>query len=408
MDITLFRPVFQTELNAPSSKSELHRLLLCALLGDRRTEIFFDGDVSDDIAATADGCRALGAQVVFGANSAVVTPPDSFPTYAELDCRLSGTTLRFFTALCAGFGIRARLRFSEGLSHRPMAELLLAIEKGGAEVSRENDSILLTKGTNTSCFAVEGGVSSQFVSGLLFASLRQGGRVRLLSELQSADYVKMTINALSAFGCTVTERNGELIIPARFPLSSSGAYTAGGDWSNAAYALIGGCIGKRSVTVRGLSLSSAQGDKRITELLCRMGADIKEENGALTAFPSVLHGISVSGRDIPDIILPLSVAMTQADGESTITDIDRLRYKETDRIRSAVDLIDALGGKAVYENGVLRVTSAPLSGGKVNGYSDHRTVMAAALAATVCENEVTVSDAEAVNKSFPGFFSQFQ
>ncbi len=407
MDTALFHPVFKPEITAPTSKSSLIRLLICALLSGRKTDISFDGCVSDDIAAVLDCMRALGVRVSVGEKALTVAPPEAIPASALLDCRSSGTALRFFTALSAGFGIKARLCFSEELARRPMTELLCALTENGALFENGDRFIDVKQGTIASDFSIAGDISSQFISGLLFACAKNGGRIRLTSPLQSTGYVRMTISALSAFGCTIEQTADGFTVPEAFPLSAAGNLTAEGDWSNAAFALIGGVIGKAPVTVKGLSLTSLQADKSIIDILTAMGADIRETDGDLTAFPSVLHGVSVSGRDIPHLILPLSIAMAQANGDSTITEIRRLRYKETDRIRSLVELINALGGKAAYKNDVLYISGTPLTGGKVNGYADHRTVMAAALAATVCRNEVTVSDAQAVNKSYPAFFSQF-
>lgn len=408
MDITLFRPRFKSLINAPSSKSELHRLIVCALLSKTPTELLFDGCVSDDIAASLACAKALGADVSVGGDRITVIPPVRFAHGSAPDCRASGTSLRFFLCLCAALNTGSTLVFSDSLAIRPLEPLTGALERCGAEFGVNKNSITVKSGVQRSDFSVPGNVSSQFVSGLLFACAAAGGSVTLTTPPESADYIGMTVKTLADFGCAVSREKNVYSVKKAFPLPSESAYTAGGDWSNAAYALIGGAVGKMPVSVCGLDINSAQGDKKILEILRLSGAETEKDARKITVYPSALHGFSVSGRDIPDIVPPLCVLAACAGGVTEIRDIDRLRFKETDRIASAVALITSLGGRAEYADGSLKIYGTGLTGGRVNGCGDHRTVMTAALAATVCKNEVVISDAEAVNKSFPSFFSQLE
>lgn len=406
MELTLFRPKFNTIVNAPSSKSELHRLIVCALLSEAPTDLLFDGCVSDDIAASLSCAEALGADVSVSGGQITVSPPVRFLRGSTLDCRSSGTSIRFFLCLCAVLGTGSTLVFSDDLAGRPLAPLAKALEQRGAVLDVNKNAITVKSGVLNSDFSVAGNVSSQFVSGLLFACTVTGGSVTLTTPPESKDYINMTLRALKDFGCEITQKQNVYTVPKAFPFSAENAYTAGGDWSNAAYALIGGAIGEKPVTVCGLDGDSAQGDRKILDILRKNGAKIEENDRKITVFPSSVHPFTVSGRDIPDIVPPLCVLASCADGVSEIRDIDRLRLKETDRIASTVSLLNALGGKAAYKDGRLIIRGSPLSGGRVNGCGDHRTVMTAALASTVCKNEVVISDAEAVRKSFPSFFSQ--
>ncbi len=413
MDITLFHPRFGSTIAAPSSKSHLHRLIVCALLSENGARIRFDGELSDDVSAAVSCARALGALVEINGGLITITPPAVFAQNAVLDCRSSGTVLRFFTAVCAVLGIKAELRYSRQLSSRPLSPLVDVLTENGADIICSDGKTIIKKGVVSLDFSITGNVSSQFVSGLLLACAKTGGKVTLISPLQSADYVTMTEKALADFGCSVIYENGTYTVEkAVFPKTATDC-EAEGDWSNSAYALAAGAIGSTSVTVCGLDENSAQGDKKILELLREVGTKTETQDKKITVYPSSFHGFSLSGADIPDIVPPLCVLAACANGNSVIGGVDRLKFKETDRITSTVDLINALGGSAKYDNGCIFISgrafsdAAPLSGGKVNGANDHRTVMTAALAATVCKNEVTVSDAEAVEKSFPAYFSQF-
>lgn len=408
MDITLYHPIFGSPLNAPSSKSHLQRLLLCAGLADSPSRIAFDGTLSDDIAAMLDGVNALGAKTAVTNGEITVCPRAKNENAPAFHCRESGAVLRFFMALCAGADIRITLRYSDSLAARPMQPLLDTLRRNGAVLQCGENELTILRGTDTCDFTVPGDISSQFISGLLFACIFRGGTVKLLTPLQSASYVGMTVGVLNDFGCPITEKDGIFTVPACFPLHSRGQYSAEGDWSASAYALIGGLTGRTPVTVNRLSPDSLQGDAALLPILKSMGANITAANGSVTAAPSMLHAVTADGGDIPDLLLPLCAAACAAKGETVITNAGRLAYKETDRLRSVTGLITALGGNIRCDGETLRVIGSPLYGGKVNGCGDHRTVMTAALAATFCEKEVTITDAESVNKSFPAFFSQFR
>ena len=408
MEITLLRPEFKNSITAPSSKSHLIRLIVCALLSERGARIYYDGSLSDDILAAVNCAEALGAEIRLTDGCITLIPPANLRQNAVLDCRSSGTVLRFFLCVCAVLGIKAELRFSEQLAARPHKPLIDALSANGAVIETEDACIRVVQGVSGTDFSVGGNISSQYISGLLLASCVHGSRITLTSPLQSADYVKMTEEVLSMFGCRTVYHCGVYTVPeAVFPADMT-VCRAEGDFSNAAYALIGGAIGKKAVSVFGLNADNAQGDGKILRILKENGVKIEEKDDKITVFPSVFHGFSLSGADIPDLVPPLCVLASRANGDTVITDVERLKYKETDRIRSTVNLINSLGGKAEYKNGSLFIKGKELYGGKVNGENDHRTVMTATLAATVCENEVAISCAEAVNKSFPSFFSQFK
>lgn len=413
MDITLFHPRFSSTITAPSSKSHLHRLIVCALLSENGARIRFDGELSDDVSAAVACARALGALVEINGGLIKITPPAVFAQNTVLDCRSSGTVLRFFTAVCAVLGIKSELRYSRQLSSRPISPLIDTLTANGADIICSDGKTVIKKGVENRDFSISGNVSSQFLSGLLLASAKTGGKITLTSPLQSAGYVTMTEKALAKFGCSVICANGVYTAEKNAFSKAVSECEADGDWSNSAYALAAGAVGKVPVTVCGLDENSAQGDKKILEILRDIGVKTEKKDKKITVYPSSFHGFSFSGADIPDIVPPLCVLAACANGDSVIDGTERLKFKETDRITSTVDLINALGGRAKYENGCIFISGRafsdtyPLSGGKVNGANDHRTVMTAALAATVCQNEVTVSDAEAVEKSFPSYFSQF-
>ena len=404
MDITLLKPTFRQNIYIPSSKSELHRLIICAFLSDKPTDIFFSGSLSDDIKATLNCIKALGADYETEDGKITVYPKKTEAVFPVLDCRSSGTTLRFFLCICAGLGIKAKLVFSDGLSERPLSELCEALRGNGCKLTEDKNSVTITCGTTSENFVIKGDISSQFISGLMFLCSIKGGKITLTTPLQSKPYADMTEKILSEFGCNIKSTKTGYEIKKAFPLNSSGLYKADGDFSNAAFALIGGITGKNPVTVKGINRKSKQGDSEIINILSSAGAEFTFGENSITAYPSRLKGISFSGKDTPDIIMPLCIAFLTADGKTEISDTERLKLKETDRIKSLMEIINSLGGKCEYNDGTLTVFPSHLSGGKVNGYNDHRTVMTAVLASTLCEKQVTVTSSEAVEKSYPEFF----
>ena len=184
-----------------------------------------------------------------------------------------------------------------------------------------------------------------------------------------------------------------------------------GDWSNAAFFLAAGVIG-RPITLTGLDPASPQGDKQILDILAAFGASVEVESGSITVSPGDLKGITIDLREIPDALPILAVIAACATGQTRFTHAERLRLKESDRLKSTAEMIRALGGQAVERPDGLIVQGGtrpggPLTGGVVDGSGDHRIVMAAAIAATVASGAVTITGAQAVRKSYPHFFEDF-
>ena len=262
-------------------------------------------------------------------------------------------------------------------------------------------------------YAIEANVSSQFITGLLFALslLPYPSTLLLKGEIESAPYINMTLETLTKFKASpIAVGGGRLLgVPGYLaqPLRTPGNIYTEGDYSGAAFLLAAGAIGKEPVTVTGLSVPSAQGDMAILELLDKFGAkiDFDEQNRAFTVSPAPLHGIQIDAKQIPDLVPILAVVAAAATGDTEITGAARLRLKESDRISTTAAMLRALGGEVEEkEDGLLIHGGKPLAGGLVDGAKDHRIVMSAAVASLLCEGKVTVMGAQAADKSFPTFF----
>lgn len=406
MTETLFSPVLSGEIRAITSKSEAHRLLICAALADKKTVIECK-DTNEDINATADCLRALGAVITYKNGFFEVSPTQSLPKKALLPCNESGSTLRFLIPVVCILGVEAEFLMRGRLSERPLSPLKELLEENGAVFRRNGSSLFVKADIKGHFFSIAGNVSSQFISGLLFMLSVSGGKIEITGKTESAPYIDMTVNALKIFGCPIEKTENGYKITKTQPLCSPEKITAKGDWSNAAFFITAGVVGRNPVTVTGLELNSAQGDKAIIDELRKLGAKIESENSSVTAFPSCLKAADIDASQIPDLVPILSVAACCAEGTTRIYGAGRLRIKESDRLQTVCDMLTSLGGKVKINPDGLEITGCPLSGGEFSSGNDHRIAMSGAVAATLCENKVTINGSEAVKKSYPDFWKDF-
>ena len=397
-------------LSAISSKSFVHRLLICAALADSQVSIRLN-TLSDDINATIRCLEAMGATVEIGAENILVTPillmrreQPKIDTVI-LDCGESGSTARFLLPLASLLFDSFTMTGSGRLPGRPFAPLCRALAHAGATF--DSDTLPLSGGgkIHAGNFSIEGDVSSQFISGLLFTLplLASESTITLATSLESAGYVDMTIDVLRMFGIKIERTGPEFRIPGNQRFSSPGEVQAEGDWSNAAFFLCMAALGG-DVTVTGLSPDSTQGDAEIIDLLRRFGVHADSDSVQAGA----LAGISIDASQIPDLVPVIAVVAAAAEGETRIYNAQRLRLKESDRIQSTFNMLTAVGADAaITEDGLVIHGKKQLEGGSVDGSGDHRIVMAAVCAACVCKNPVIIRGCQAVNKSYPSFFEDF-
>lgn len=425
MNLTVGNRALAGELSAPSSKSEAHRLLICAAIASGVTELGCSTS-SRDIDATISCLEALGARVERAASGFRVVPipravdaghPLDERGEARLDCGESGSTLRFLLPLVCALGRPAALDGHGRLPERPLSPLYERLVEHGATLSQEGSLPLHVSGRlSAGRFELPGNVSSQFASGLLMAAPLLGSPVEVVvgEPVESRPYIDLTVSALELFGATVTESAAETGSggPARSfapdapgGLLSPGTARVGGDWSNAAFWLAAGALGERGVAVRGLDARSAQGDRRVLAALALLGAHVLRAPEGAAVRPGDLAGATIDVRNIPDLVPPLAAVAAVAEGTTRFTGAGRLRIKESDRLESVSAAIRSLGGSARALDDELVVEGRPrLSGGTVDAANDHRIAMMAAILAGRCERPVTILGAECVEKSYPGFF----
>jgi len=389
------------------SKSNAHRLLIASAFSDRPTTLMMDGS-SEDIDATIGCLRAIGAHIEQQADSIIVTPINEIPTHPMLDCCESGSTLRFMLPVAAAVCSSASFTGRGRLPKRPIGELCEALTGGGVNFSGDHLPFEINGRLRGGVYRLPGGISSQYITGMLMSLPLTGedSEIILTDTLRSGAYVDITLHVLKRFGITVEKTDLGYFIPGRQRYRSPGQISVDGDWSNGAFLLCAGAIGG-SVAVTGLHPDSPQGDKAIIALLKRLGADVTVSGDRVTVSGGHLIGCEIDIDETPDLLPALAVVAAFAEGETRFINGARLRIKESDRLTACANLLCDLGGKAEETDDSLTVYGTGLTGGSTHGCSDHRIVMAAAIAAAGCKDKVTITGCSAVNKSYPTFFEDF-
>lgn len=391
----------------PPSKSAAHRALIAAALaGSGRVEGVLP---SADMAATLEGVAGWGVSVRKEGDTAVFAHA-AVPEAPVVDCRESGSTLRFLIPLFGVKGIPATFVGRGRLPQRPLGVYAECLPAHGLHLYNPGGGLPLTLSGRLEAgdYAVPGNISSQFLTGLLFALplCREDSVLRLTTPLESAGYVEMTLRTLRQAGVVILPRTDGWDIPGGQAYTPQ-SYRVDKDWSQAAFFLAAGAIAGQ-VRLRGLDPEAAQGDKAIVSLLRRFGADIVEESDGLLCRKAPLTGIPIDAAQIPDLVPILAVVAAYAQGETHIYNAGRLRIKESDRLAAVADGLRRIGADITEEpDGLLIRGGFPLRGGFVQGYNDHRIVMSMAVAALGSIHAVTVTDADSVGKSWPTFFKDF-
>ncbi len=410
MNISISPSRLNGEIEAVDSKSDAHRLLICAALSHRPTEIAIK-NISKDVAATINCLSALGCVVKNPENGGLIICPlwENISKYPLLDCGESGSTLRFLLPVAAAVYNGFTITGSGRLPQRPLAPIIDAMRLNGCKFNSEQLPIKVSGKLKSGQFLLPGDISSQFISGLLFALplLEDKSKIVLTSPLESSGYVDMTLDTLKKFGISVIRgENGFTVVGGQKYVSPVTAAVEG-DWSNAAFWLAAGAVNGK-ITCRGLNFETLQSDRRIMSLLKQMGAEVAFENSSAKAGSGPLSAITLDASDIPDLVPVLAAALTVANGTSVIKNIGRVRLKESDRLHAIAVNLNAIGADVKeYEDSLVINGKSKLAGGITDGFNDHRIVMALTAISGACENKVIIKGAQAVEKSYPDFFGDF-
>jgi len=426
VDVEILPGPLRGTVKAIPSKSQAHRALICAALADEPVNIVCEG-TSKDIEATEACLDALKA----GGKDAVSLPCGESKDTVSLPCGESGSTFRFLLPIVGALGRKASFILEGRLPERPLSPLYEELVRHGCRLSPQGSNPFTIEGKLTpGSYTLDAGVSSQFISGLLFALplLDGDSELRLAGNVESFPYIGLTLAMLEKFGIKVDYEDMVFSIPGRQKYRSPGTVHIEGDWSNAAFWLCAGAIPGNVITVSGLDMNSGQGDKAVLEILKRFGSDLRgsdllesdlHESDLLGSnlrgsdlrggdlHGSDLHGIEINAADIPDLVPILSVVAAAAKGTTIIYNAGRLRIKESDRLAAVTDMLATLGADIRETgDGLIIHGGKPLTGGTVSSRGDHRIAMSAAIAAVLCVEPVVIQGSEAVEKSYPTFFKE--
>ena len=384
-EVVLKKAFLEGEVNIPPSKSAAHRAMICSFLSG--------GGTVSPIIDSAD-MKAMTQVINAIKNNETV-----------LDCIESGNTSKFIIPVSAALGKSVTITGSGRLPERPIDEYLKILPKHGVKCVSTGGLPLTIEGKlESGTYEVAGNVSSQYISGLLLALpiLPGDSEIILTTELQSKPYVDMTIKVMSDYGVNIETTETGYLIKGNQTYQKRD-YMVEGDWSQAAFFLIGGAI-NGDMMLKGLDMNSTQGDKEIVNILKRFGANIEVEKEGIHVRKSELKGIEINVSDIPDTVPSIAVASAFAKGTTVINGAERLRYKESDRIKSVVSNLKALGIEVEEKQDGMRIQGGTIKPAKLEGYNDHRIVMAFSMSALETEGEVIITDARSNSKNISTFF----
>lgn len=398
------------DIQLPSSKSYCHRSIIAAALaeGESRIECV---SFSDDILATIAGVQGMGVVVKQAKDCLLIKGGLSAKESFTVDCKESGSTLRFLMPL-ALLTHQPALFVGQGqLSQRPLAPYLEIFKEQGIRYSSESLPMEIYGTLQPGHYKVKGSISSQFITGLLFALplLRKDSHIQITDTLESKDYITMTLQVLKIFGIHILQEDEQNYFIKGNQAYQPAHYQVESDFSQAAFWLTAGAI-QGEIVCRGLSLDSQQGDKAILDVIAAAGGYIDTvRDGIKVSAPSALKAFTADVSQCPDIAPVLAVLASVSEGNSHILGAGRLRYKECDRLKAISAELNKLGAQVTEGEDFLSIVGQPqLEGGQVSSWGDHRIAMALAIASLKCKNPVVIHNSGVISKSYPNFYEDFK
>ena len=394
------------EVVVPPSKSAAHRNIIAAALSDG-VSVISPACHSDDIDATLRCITALGATVTEKDGAFYITGIDKNKACGKtttLDCGESGSTLRFMIPIAAALGVNATFIGHGQLPNRPITPLIEILTNFGVKCSSDRLPLTISGCLQKGDYLISGDISSQYLTGLIFACPITGGTATLTTPLQSAGYVDLTVKILSNFGVNIIKNGATYISNGNYTPSNQ---TIEGDWSQACFFMSAAAMGG-SIKIKGLDLNSTQGDKAVLDIYKALGATVDIKDNCICVSSGSLTATDINCAQIPDAVPALAVASAVSKGNTTIFGGERLRFKETDRIKTVTHGLKNMGIAVTEQPDGMVITGGSPLGGIVSGESDHRIVMAFAILAAYSKNDTIIEGYTAINKSYPTFFEDFK
>ncbi|KAJ51007.1 3-phosphoshikimate 1-carboxyvinyltransferase [Clostridium tetanomorphum] len=401
------------KIKIPASKSLCHRAVICAALAQGESNIE-NVILSDDIHATCKGMESFGAKIENKSEQSLIIK-GNFPLNLQketIDCIESGSTLRFLIPIALLSNKKVVFKGRGKLVSRPLNTYYEIFQRENIKYINDNGNLpLQIEGTlKSGTFKVKGNISSQFITGLMFVlPLLQGdSKIIITTELESKGYVDLTIDMLNKFGIKIENNNYKEFLIKGDQRYINRNYKVEGDFSQAAFWLVAGILGEE-IQGEDLNINSLQGDKVIIDLIEKMGGNILIDNDLVKTKASKTKGVIIDASQCPDLVPILTVLAALSEGETRIGNAERLRIKESDRLKAISTELNKLGADVQeLEDGLIINGKQKLKGGIVDSWNDHRIAMALAIASIKCTETVTITNSNAVNKSYPHFWEDFK
>jgi 3-phosphoshikimate 1-carboxyvinyltransferase len=403
-------------ITAPASKSAMQRACAAALIKGGKTVLHNPGISADDKAAL-DIIRQLGAEIQRDNDTIVIKANGVNPGSGNINCGESGLSVRMFTPIAALSDREITIDGSGSLVKRPLAFFNEVLPQLGVQCKSNNGFLpLQVKGPlQPADIEVDGSLSSQFLTGLLFAySAANASNVMLrVKNLTSKPYIDLTLKLMSEFGLKVpvNDQYEEFFFPPRSTSqfeNSSIDYTVEADWSGGAFLLVAGAIAG-GITVKGLDVFSTQADKAVLQALMQSEAVMSIREEQIDVNPGKLKAFHFNAVDCPDLFPPLVALASYCEGTTVIEGVHRLTHKESNRAVTLQEEFGKMGVKVDLQDDLMVIEGGKgVKGNQVSSRHDHRIAMACAVAALKADGAVTIADAEAVNKSYPEFYNHLQ
>lgn len=410
MDVLIQKPLSSGTLEAIPSKSLTHRALIAAALSEENC-IIKRPLLSDDTLATIDVLRHLGVEINIEKDQIEVKSTGIKRPSDTLFANESGSTLRFLVPVALLNEGWVTFDGKPGLRKRPLSEYISLFKQMGLEYEQIGENLpLKVKGPIVpGTYHLRGDVSSQFITGLLYALplLKSDSIIHLDTPLESRDYVDMTISMLKNFGVNITQRRGSYYIEGNQKYARE-SYVVSGDFSQAAFFLSAGILGA-NLTLTHIDLNTHQADEKVLEIIESMNGNFIVENGTIKPLKSDTKGTIIDLSQAPDIGPIMAVLCALSEGKSEIINASRLRIKESDRIKAITCELKKMGAKISETKDGMKIQGVKIFKGNVSvdSWNDHRIVMALAIAAMRADGPIRITNAEAINKSYPTFFEDY-
>ena len=408
--IKLFPTSLHGSVSAVSSKSVAHRAIIAASLSNSPSTLT-NVIVSEDIKATLHAVKKLGASIKVTDSTVTIKPRKKRLLKAKtIDCNESGSTLRFMIPVASLYDKTITFTGRPSLLNRPMTLYNDVFKQSSGMLEIAQDKIVVNGSIKGNTYELDGSISSQFFTGLMLTLplVDNDSTLIVKGNLESKSYIDLTIDVLRSFGVSIREHDDRYYIKGN--QSYNGTKMAiEGDYSQAAFFMVAGAI-NGGISIDNLNINSVQGDRVIIDLLTDMNANpVVMENG-FNITKSDTSGMVIDVADCPDLAPILSLLGAVSEGTTKLINIERLRIKESDRVNSTVTTLKQLGADITSDESSITVHGKKqLDGGvTVDSFNDHRIAMMVAIAATVCKDPVTLTNATAVNKSYPTFFEDYQ